>query len=113
MMNGTETDTPDTVARRLRSTPANGGTEKVSRKRDEQFMTITESAVVQRIRRKLRNTGNQGRRSGKTVFVAFVFLAVVFAYAHTVPASEVLDCIFNGGETYSSYCNAVLGFVKS
>ena len=83
------------------------------RKGDEQFMTLTESAVVQRIRRKLRNTGNQGRRSGKTVLVAFVFLAVVFAYAHTVPASEVLDCIFNGGETYSSYCNAVLGFVKS
>ena len=29
-------------------------------------MTITESTVVQRIRRKLRNTGYQGRRSGKT-----------------------------------------------
>jgi hypothetical protein len=62
-MNGTETDTPHTVARRLRSTPANGGTEKVSRKGDEQFMTIMEWAVVQRIRRKLRNTTHVLRKA--------------------------------------------------
>ena len=62
-MNGTETDTPHTVARRLRSTPANDGTEKVSRKGDEQFMTITESTVTQRIRRKLRNTTHMLRKS--------------------------------------------------